>query len=792
MAGVPRYNIIPCCPESGTQITNFHIPDGPVPNGVYVYNGTNTVINGVSFENGQCYTIQGAGTNFVSYPEAPSYNDFTLVSNCSDEQCIACEPLFDREIIRFTSCCDDTEFLEFIYDGTTDYGTLVKPTTLFPGFSDSCYIVNTYLGSNWVGLGPAPSLAYFTVITTDPEAKCTDPEYQEICDCQPKCYTLVNCDGISFPSTNPFLETQATVGDYVVISIDGELSTWLLLENTGPCNNPFNDFGISDTPPTPCPCLCYEVVGTLKSLLYVNCDNEVVKDSTIKKFCSRIYPIFSGTPGQFQIIQGEECIDGLCPTVCYKLTNCDTEEVIYSTLQTLSQYVNTNSVVSLLGYEGCWNVDESTSTDCDCITVTIEDRSGVTEYTATTVGTYNGWGTWKFTIGTDEFFIWNNDINPNSEWLISINDCCGNPGQTYAESKVNSDCPESISDGSPTGWVIQEGVPWINVQTEKCPGPCECPVDITILQEFTSCETCEPYVAYKLQNCEKIYEVQYTTQDLSAYVNQVVETDCGCFTVQQINYVPPSETLVIIDNTFKTCNNCLSTFYLLTDCAGEVGDIVTTTDLSDYVGGVIKIENCDTCWEVTTTRTFTELSNVVVVNSYEGCPECGIDLPCVCSKITNLTLTEQTVEYIDCEDETQEITLEVGETSEKICLKKWIFPNLPDGQFLYPEYFGNCQNGVCPQPVFKNNRTVRPGYNTPVCTPNKYDEITCRFADIMYKVVLEKRYGITNCCPDEDDKWLVQKELIDLQALKDPNYNCPSCPCPCNSGKTCSTCNCKK
>ena len=62
----------------------------------------------------------------------------------------------------------------------------------------------------------------------------------------------------------------------------------------------------------------------------------------------------------------------------------------------------------------------------------------------------------------------------------------------------------------------------------------------------------------------------------------------------------------------------------------------------------------------------------------------------------------------------------------------------------------------------------------------------------MYKLVLEKRYGITNCCPDEYDRWLVQKELIDLQALKDPNYNCPSCPCSCNSGKTCSTCNCKK
>jgi len=58
------------------------------------------------------------------------------------------------------------------------------------------------------------------------------------------------------------------------------------------------------------------------------------------------------------------------------------------------------------------------------------------------------------------------------------------------------------------------------------------------------------------------------------------------------------------------------------------------------------------------------------------------------------------------------------------------------------------------------------------------------------KIVLEKRYGITNCCPDDDEKWLVLKELIDLQALKDPNYICPDCPCTCNSGKSYSSCNC--
>jgi hypothetical protein len=106
------------------------------------------------------------------------------------------------------------------------------------------------------------------------------------------------------------------------------------------------------------------------------------------------------------------------------------------------------------------------------------------------------------------------------------------------------------------------------------------------------------------------------------------------------------------------------------------------------------------------------------------------------------------------------------------------------------ETFGECKFGTCPPPVFKNNRTVKPGYNTPNCNPEEYDKITCRFADVMYKSVLEKRYGISNCCPEDDEKWLMKKELIDLQALKDPNYKCPACPCSCNSGKSYSTCNC--
>ena len=129
------------------------------------------------------------------------------------------------------------------------------------------------------------------------------------------------------------------------------------------------------------------------------------------------------------------------------------------------------------------------------------------------------------------------------------------------------------------------------------------------------------------------------------------------------------------------------------------------------------------------------------------------------------------------------------ESTDKICVLQFYFQPIKLPTDII-EYFGICQQGVCPQPVFINNRTVRPGYNTPICSPEKYDNITCHFADIIYKIVLEKRYGITNCCLEENDNWLMKKELIDLQALKDPNYICPACPCPCNSGKTHSTCNC--
>ena len=117
----------------------------------------------------------------------------------------------------------------------------------------------------------------------------------------------------------------------------------------------------------------------------------------------------------------------------------------------------------------------------------------------------------------------------------------------------------------------------------------------------------------------------------------------------------------------------------------------------------------------------------------------------------------------------------------------------------YVETFGNCINGVCP-PIVYPKQSLKPGYNTPACEIWKYEQISCMAAEALYKQVLELRYGITNCCPEDDQKYLIQKELIDLQALVNPDYVCAAPSCGCNTACNCSensgcgcssgTCNC--
>ena len=279
-----------------------------------------------------------------------------------------------------------------------------------------------------------------------------------------------------------------------------------------------------------------------------------------------------------------------------------------------------------------------------------------------------------------------------------------------------------------------------------------------------------------------------------------------------------------------------------------------------------------------------------ILNEYTQCELCTTSFPCVCSTVRNDNTIEYEYRYVDCYGVVQDVLLQPGETSDRICLIRWLEPEdcnclvytytdddsgvitaiiyasgeiindrpswlhslgalyiyyngtqwiindsmeqpayalppsdsyCPEGTWdrissipLPPQYeatittvkcqayytfYGKCNNGVCP-PVVYPKRSLKPGYNTPACEIWRYEQISCMAAEALYKQVLELRYGISNCCPEDDQKYLIQKELIDLKALVNPDYVCTAPSCGCNTGCNCSgnsgcgcssgTCNC--
>jgi hypothetical protein len=960
------------------------------------------------------------------------------------------------------------------------------------------------------------------------------------------CYLIIPCN-----NTTPFISQNTDFENYVdgfvfVESKEYSGCAYITQVNDSECLN-----AIEATPQTEedcnCKLKCYYIYNS-KGFIYVDADDVLQEVSELDarpfiKVCSKVYPVLQSEDREGIIIPLGDCIEGECPTLCFKLISCENKnEVFYSNSDTLLSYVyGDNNVIRVLNKPGCWKVELSSDADCNCLEVTIITNQIAQTVTATVITTYNGYNVFTFVYQGVTYYIW----NEAGEWFITTLGYGPQAGTTIAYTKYPGDCPTTSTDVDLFPWNSKSDI-FNTIITEKCPALCDCPVDVTITASYETCETCIGSIAYKLTSCTN-NDVIYTLFNLEDYIGQVVKLDCGCYLVEQILYLPPNPQVIKLEDIYPTCIECTRTYWILEDCAGIADPIITYSLIGAYSGKVVKIENCLGCWNVSPTELYEGATTVVVTNEYEDCTECGIPPVAECSTITNLNQESKTYCYLDVDNNPQSITLEPGETSDKICVLQWIecetcqcvlgqldilinpetqettplyvnfevteetsngkpiyrqcyatynncsyclelkysqtncwyinqtitqlipnpenlckdncypiyklcsdtdcplsetgweyvscakisitisqppfegeafdlnaidptqnifsyaspnnsitltynedlarwelkelgnligyLPGTPEtlcsptgdlyqfipvdptqvidyaficdkdftgkmlsfttvpcidncdcieitytdtglkipkfwtstfivtgeiingcpvyqgvlidnfgttqvyfdgtnwvidtqdsgvvailpqttgccpigtweqyvpnaankaeqtgllefskaaaaassititsnlcqellvqakakatrianipAQFTYLDYvqtFGECKFGNCPPPVFINNRTVKPGYNTPICSAEKYDKITCKFADIMYKLALEKRYGITNCCPEEDDKWLVQKELIDLQALKDPNYKCEECGCNCQSNSSCQTCNCK-
>lgn len=315
--------------------------------------------------------------------------------------------------------------------------------------------------------------------------------------------------------------------------------------------------------------------------------------------------------------------------------------------------------------------------------------------------------------------------------------------------------------------------------------PCECAIVTTVVRVYDDCEACKKRKGYKLVECTT-GAIIYTTTDLSAYEFVFITTDCpGCWYVEPIDYIPPTDQPVVVVGGYGSCELCNATYYELVDCSGAKDSIITIDDLSGYVGKVIKIKYCpETCWEVNVT-TPQEVTGTVYFDSvYTDCPECLLTFPAQCVSFTNSLAGTTSFDYIDIYGQIQKEFIAGKSTTPKLCALTW---NININ--ITVNIFGECVDGQCPQPP-QPKRQVTPGYDTAACSTDYYEKVECTFSELMYKDVLAERYGISNCCPEEEMKWVIKHEMLMLDVLVNPDYECTpitTCACPVIGGTTINT-----
>jgi hypothetical protein len=796
MAGIPYYLITSCCDQSTTQ-GQFIIPGaGIVANGVYVFNGITFQegTTGMWFYSGFCYQVEYLGTGFSTYPTAFNQTDIsTSIGNvCSSSDCAACGIALPPAYTVY-NCCDAANVVNLNINQSPCATSLDDGIWIYngPGYStDGGFVFNSGECYNFTRIEDGiyengPDCDVFTV-TGNKSCKAAQLYGPcPACDLGLQYLVFRSCCGttaIFFKGIDA--NSYYGIREYLGTLVDGleNICYSIVIGNVG-------DFAVPNL-------AAYNALPDPPAFI------EGVTFSTISPFSTTCEDFTSSCPSCF-------------PLPCYTLYNCAGES--FNTTIDLSAYTNTWILITNYAdsISGPYLVIENTGECKDAVnTISFANTASPCQskcYEATGEGeiTYVNDSYNLVTIYSPAKFCSYIYPTVSPGIVLTQGGNCVDSGQGMQCPEIcytltNCQTSEVIHSNTQSleQYYLTTSVVTLNGH-DGCwyithGGDCSCAVPVTVLTAFQTCQECLPVVAYQFTNCQNPAIVLYSSEDYSDVLGFSVLLDCDteCYTVTQINFKPPVESSITILTVYNNCTECLRTYFKLEDCQGIEPDVYTYTNLTEYNGNVIKLKDCDTCWQVDQIYFLPNgavASIVLAESSYTNCISCLLSAPCVCSKIRNDDTIAHAFEYIDCEGHRIILpTLQPGQTSDRVCLISWDDVAQAKG---YIEYYGDCINGTCP-PIVYPVRYVKPGYHTPACDTEKWDKITCKSSEILYKSVLKGRYGISNCCDEPTDKWLIKKELIDLAALVDPHYVCTerSCGCPpsscgCDCGSTPKTCN---
>lgn len=464
---------------------------------------------------------------------------------------------------------------------------------------------------------------------------------------------------------------------------------------------------------------------------------QIVRDAGV--YITAVYPFLEVEDFLVQTGCESTVCQSYCPQeTCYDFTNCYTQETFIGTLTNPQEYTGSGS------YE--INIPSSpeplnASTNC----WTIEERNSCTNALCAYV-----------------YYKYSNSPQPiefNGELLLTE--------YTYNDQPVYF----IQNDAFPiTLYIIYTGSVWqVWSGFDLITGP--------FCEPITPASCCEETPGVFIPYFESSVILNNSWENLCVPVNSPLDNpNESQFIFETYNCGATDEiTEVTIIETYESCNECLKNCYKLTDCL--TGEVLYYQGiyLSAYIGKVIKFDRVFpdgytrlSCFLVEEDECLSDLIEFPfeVLDCFTECEDC---LPkCICSSVVNSGTVSKRLAYTDCEGN-RTFTAEfvpAGKRSKKYCVLSW-----DDADAFDELQFGNCEDGQCPvtpQP----KKFVAPGYDTPVCTPEQYEKILCNHSEQAYKQVLADRYGISNCCPEDEIKWEIKYELIKLEALIDPDYTC--------------------
>jgi len=268
--------------------------------------------------------------------------------------------------------------------------------------------------------------------------------------------------------------------------------------------------------------------------------------------------------------------------------------------------------------------------------------------------------------------------------------------------------------------------------------------------------------------------------------------DCYCVTISETTDCTGAAPWVgTIGEIFNDCQSCVGVCYILTDCEGILDPIQTSHDLSAFVGQIIQLDNCDTCWIVSISPSVQtccwELPDIkptsrdIIINdNIYNIPTPGNPL----TYLNGLNLGVFTATAIN--PELTKLCVVGNETYGNFTLSNNVqtVEVIPTCLITYPECtdstctgfvtanFTTCEEclpSVLPTPFELHVRKVKPGYDTPGCSPEYTEKVLCTFAEGVFDQMAVKRYGITVCCDIDVDKWDIKRQLLELSAIYDPS-----------------------